>query len=245
MSKHLADLRIYFELPDGTHRRTVNVWAERTGNTRHPGFELYIERFHQVMGGRDSWHASGLTIRRTSIVQRQHRDDEIPLSMTHGVRHFTGFLYGHADPDAFPPFQIPSNGLRSNDRRLSTIQPLPEHPHGYELFTVAPEQLSRARGILESTLPYPDTQIDTCLVVDWLDPAIALVAWRATSGTAYTVTQEEHSPTNSVRLAVSPGVYSGTPLRGAGAEDVLYHGPWRGPWQSRQSLDPRTYFSGR
>jgi len=91
--RQLADLRLY-ERSGESLALLVSVSARRTGNTRHPGYELYVTHHTEIIGGRQSFHASGVQIGRIDLIKKEERTSTIPIAQTTRIRPLVGVTIG-------------------------------------------------------------------------------------------------------------------------------------------------------
>jgi len=241
MSKksELARLSVY--LVDGDQPyQSLSIAATRTRNTRGEGFELYVVRHHGLMGGRDSFHASGARTLRTELVQREERVYSRRLSEIDKVMPLTGFCIGHSRnlQTGEPSFRL-ANPQADTGNRISTRVAYPERPHGYELFAVPPV-LDGFLDVLNATPPYPGTTIANVLVSRAVDPWIVLVTWVAGDDDPYTVEEFENVTTGAKKLSAYPRAYGGVIFPDTPSD--LVYGPNRGPWSKVRDIPAVAYF---
>src|SRR5207253_2227081 len=123
----LAELRVYLDL-HGQKYRSIGVSLTRTGATAPGEFEVYLNKHHDVLRGRDSLHASGLRIGRADLIRRAEREWHRRIAeIVQRPERLTGVVFGsaqrvpgHVDFDA-----IGSIPVASETRRAATI-PLPQ-----------------------------------------------------------------------------------------------------------------------
>lgn len=242
--RRLADLRVYLD-DDGALSRTIAVTASRTGATKPGGYEVYLSQFHDAMAGRSSFHASGLTISRSELVKTEQRAWRGRIADVAAPERLVGLSYWSARRDPSRPPDFAAAGVsEDSEKRRSVVLPVPEHPHGYEIF-VAPKPIEDLVAWLAETPPYPASRVSAVLTAEWLTPTLILVVWEATNDAPYRVTESHHEPTRSARLAIVPTTYHGTWVAGRRQADVLLHGPYRGPWPSSEDIDPTAFFGMR
>lgn len=202
MSKQKADIRLIFSDRDA---------LVLVASVKVEGHDVYVMNHDPFAPGKTSHHASGRTHGDLQLAGRypiRHNDTlGAPLATLTGLRRLHGIGGTPRRPAGIP--YTPK--LETRFRRNWIIEH-PEHAWGLDLWVYARGQVIACETVL-TTRPWPTVPIKNSLVIDWLQPNVALTFWEAADRDAYSVVRYQPSVKGYTPFEIFPEQYEGTALQ--------------------------------
>lgn len=175
------------------------------------GDELYRLNHHELIGGKSSYHSSGVQTRETDLLNLRDysaSDGSDPLRDTRSIRFIGGVGFG-ANPSGLAASHLKSDTRRRKTLILEDSEEWEKRASGLYVWALPQGYVDVIPQMIE-TRPWPTCPNVGAIAADWTNPALLITVWRAETATPYAVYKMTPGVKGRVPFEIVPAHYEDT-----------------------------------